>query len=282
MLRSAAVRGGWRAAAWVSILMLVASGGLVVGAGPASAAPTAFVIFQSGNAHLGRIDLATGTVTDVGSTGLAAGSVTGVALAPSGTLYAVDTTAGNLLTLNPATGAVLTTVAITGASPANVGLTVTSDGRLFMSSGNAFDQLNPATGVATLRATFASGVTGLAARCVDLAGDNQIFAIAPGINQVFRVDPTTFSITTLSSPVGVPMNSPKLGFDASGILWAANVFVTPTIFQINATTGAGTNTGSSTSTASFGLAITATACAALPPSPASPSPATVVAPRFTG
>lgn len=275
--------------------------------GPAAAAPNAFVAYASGGfVRIGTVDLGGGgAITDVGSTGLASttSSVTGLALSPSGQLWGIDDFApnNNLHRFNTTNGAVEFTVAITGATPSNVGMTFTSDGRLFVGSGNQLLQLNTTTGATTsvLTAPFASGVTGIAARCIDTAGTNQIFAIAagaPGGAALYRADPqgappytaTTVGLLGAGAPV---LNSPKLGFDSGGTLWGLNV-TNGFIMTLNPTTGAAT-TGATVTGQGFGLAIAPTVCPAAPVTTTTTTPAATtttapaasplsVSPRFAG
>jgi DNA-binding beta-propeller fold protein YncE len=65
------------------------------------------------SAHrLFTIDVTTGTATIVGNVSGSPGDLSGMAFAPNGTLYMLDTSAGSLLAVNPGTGNVLSSVSL--------------------------------------------------------------------------------------------------------------------------------------------------------------------------
>jgi len=266
----------------VRTAVLIAVAAVLLVPAAAAAAPTGYVAFDGGEDEIwvGTVDLGAGspTTTNIGSTGLpATASMNGLALAPSGVLIGLETVGDVLYAIDPATGAVVDSLPI-DHDFSNAQPVVLADGRVFYADSTSLREVDLATGTTTVRATFPQGVGGAAARCVDAAGTHEIFAVAPGVAQVYRLDTATFTVTTLPQPLGIPgINSPKLGFDTGGTLWALNLnLVNPSTFTIDTTTGAATTVGASQATSSAGLAITAPSCP-----PPTPDPV-VVTPAFTG
>jgi len=259
----------------LAALMLV--GGLmagVVGTPPASAAPTAFAV-NGNDLQLYSIDLATGTATVIGPTGV--GRIQGVAFRADGTLFGTDVVNDTLVTIDTTTG-VATLVGALTVDVNNTGLTFGPDGRLWMSEefgvgpNYNFYRVDPVTGTATLVAGPVSGAipTGLTADCA-----GTIYAIDQ-INDVLgTINTSTGAFTTVGAFGTVDLGGGGLDFAADGTLWGVNRVLPSQTFTIDRSTGAATVVAN-TDQGFDGLAIAPLSC---PTPAAAPVPA---APTFTG
>jgi len=266
---------------------------LLVPATAAHAAPDAYVAYASGGEiQIGTVDLGAGapSVVNVGSTGRTAGisSITGVALSPSGTLYGVDSGLDDFVTIDRNDGSILASadldIDVAGAS-----ITVTSNGVIWLVNGNSLRTVNPATGATTPVTTLPAGMFGLASRCIDPQGTNEIFMVDSEHQQVYRYSVAANTATALPQTLGLPkINGPALGFDADGTLWGLHVnIVKPVVITVDSTTGVATNVGDSGPWSAYGLAIVPTTCPSAPEPPSPPSDGTAaspvaVTPNFTG
>jgi len=279
----------------VSFVALVAA--LLAPAAAAHAAPNAYVAYASGGQiQIGTVDLGAGapSVVNIGSTGRTAGvsSITGVALSPSGALYGVDSGLDDLVTIDPSNGSITASVDL-DIDVAGASITVTSDGVIWLVNGNSLRTVDPTTGATTQVTTLPAGMFGLASRCLDTQGTNEIWMVDSGDQQVYRYTIATKTATALPQTLGLPkVNGPALGFDADGTLWGLHVnIVKPVVITVDTTTGVATNVGNSGPWSAYGLAIVPTTCPQ-PPEPPQPPPdagsgssaATPVSttPNFTG
>ncbi len=189
--------------------------------------------YASGFRDLYRIDLANGQSTSIGRIGF--NDVEGLALSPSGTLYAaVDGTAqvGSntssttdfLIRINPATGAgslVGQLPSLQGRGPneqLDYGLAFTCDGRLWMSAETTAElwEVNPATAELRLVGNTGASISGLAGRGSELYG----VSVDPN-PRLFRIDTGTAAATTIGPlNAGGSVLNVGLDFDSAGLLWA--------------------------------------------------------------
>lgn len=246
MRSSRPMRNTSRAAVcWVAAMGLTAS--------IAAAEPLGYVTgpVPGGGRGLLRVDLATGTLTPVGSTFGILGGFMPLAFAPDGALYGVDDVGRRLLRIDPSTGAAHFVAALDLTDPvvALTGLTFDACGRLFATAGlggapdfrDVLLELDPLTGAATE---------------LTPAGSEPVFSVAARGEELFvwtlaglaRIDPET----SIPVPVGpsADLTGGPLDFDGDGILWgyglidpSAPIPSPPSpdrIYQIDHSTGAAT------------------------------------------
>lgn len=238
----------------------------------AAAQPFGYVVDSDGvtTAHdLYRIDLSTGALTLLGPVRPAVGptyvDVEGLALSPSGELYAVDDALDVLLRLDTSNGraTLVGPLGTSGLGPAgnlDYGLAFTCDGRLWLSSDTLprLWEVNLATGEAIAPRDLPVGLTGLAGRGSLLYG--------MGIDgNLYRYSPSS-GVATQVGPLGIPaFDDGGLDFDADGNLWAiaeyipSNPALPSRIYRVDAQTGAATFVANS-KTGIEGLAIAPPAC----------------------
>ena len=222
----------------LAVTAVVASGVVSIWAPTAEAgsATTAFAVKSDVDDQLYRVNLQTGTSTAVGATGFA--DLEGLALSPSGALFAVDDATDVLVTINTTTGAA-TLVGPLGVAVTDMGLAFDCAGNLFMStdapSPEKLYRLNPATGAATEVGNQGQDVTGLTARGATLFGLG-----GDGTNNLVTLNPTTGAATVVG-PLTAPtlaVSDGGLDFDDSGVLWGLED--AGKTFTINTTTGVAT------------------------------------------
>jgi len=154
----------------------------------------------------------TGTVTTIGSTGIASTLMGGLDFAPTGVLYATSQVAGggNLYTINQSTGAATLVGALNPGS--GIGINDISYnpilGMLGLGQGATGQVSLYSINLATGAATSLGAVTGLGSGALaiglasDLAGNNYIHDIVT--DQMFKV--TGLSGTIMSAPIGLDTN----------------------------------------------------------------------------
>jgi hypothetical protein len=136
-------------------------------------------------------------------------------------------------------------------------------------NGNSLRTVNPATGATAPVTTLPAGMFGLASRCIDPQGTNEIFMVDSEHQQVYRYSVAANTATALPQTLGLPkINGPALGFDADGTLWGLHVnIVKPVVITVDTTTGAATNVGNFGPYSAYGLAIVPATCPAAPGPP---------------
>ncbi len=163
----------------------------------------------------------------IGDLGAGFENVTGLAFAPDGTLYAVDSLGGEeyrhggnpgrLITIDPATG-VGTAVGPLGVVVSDVGLTFDCDGNLWMATGSdasnpndpSFYRVDRASGAATEVGPQGRPVSGLA------ANRNLVFGVGDG--SLVTIDTSTGAATQVGS-LADEAGSAGLAFSPDGALW---------------------------------------------------------------
>jgi PEP-CTERM motif len=198
------------------------------GASPAQAAPIIWIDDIGG--VLGKVNIATSTVTVVGNTDHI---LTDIAFSPAQSLFGITFSA--LYSINQATAAA-TLVGPLGVSDVN-GLVFGADGTLYGSGlSGGFYSINPATGAATLIGNTGFGSAG------DLAFiGNTLFeaVVTSGTSSLITVDPAT-GVGTL---VGTIINSPDLFALIQGSDGNLYGVASTDIYLIDTITGAGTLVG---------------------------------------
>lgn len=186
-----------------------------------SAAPVLTIDDASG--RLGTVDLATGTVTAIGSTGR---TFTDIAYSSTGILYGV--TFSQLFTIDP-TNAATTLIGNLGVGSMN-SLVFGQDGTLYGAGGTGFYTVNPATGAATLVGSTGFGSAG------DLAFNGGRLFLASTSGQLVEIDVATGSGTAIGN-MGFGGSVYGLATASDGVLYGVSG---TQIFSVNTTTGAGT------------------------------------------
>ncbi len=191
--------------------------------GPLAAAPILWI--DDANGTIGRVDVATGTPTLVGSSGVA---LTDIGFDPSGNLWGISFT--NLYSINKATGAA-TNVGLLGLSGANA-LVFASDGTLYTAATNTngIYSVNTATGAATLL-----GNTGFSS-AGDLAFNGGNLYLTSTTNQLIRINLANPALSAAVGPLGFS-NVFGLATADNGITYGVSG---TQIFSVNLATGAGT------------------------------------------
>jgi RHS repeat-associated protein len=155
--------------------------------------------FVPGNSHedLFRLDLSTGTVTPIGPTGV--DTLTGLAFAPGGVLYAIGSGSNNLETIDTTTGAA--TVAFSLGSLSGLALAAKDDHTLFVAGAHLL-LVDPTTKkVIDVGAIAAGQMTSLA---ID-ASDHLIGGLEPagtGGPELFAIDESTATTKLIATIAG--------------------------------------------------------------------------------
>src|SRR5262245_12438887 len=191
---------------------------------PATAGPIMYV--DDANGVLGTVDVATGTVSVIGSTGQI---LTDIAFDPTGHLYGI--TFSQLFSINAATGAA-TLIGNLNLSGANA-LVFGSNGTLYAAAFNSNDlyTVNTATGAATSLGNMGFASAG------DLAFNGGNFYLASTANSLVRINLANLALTTQVGAFGVA-NVFGLATGSNGTLYAV---AGTNVYSVNTTTGAATN-----------------------------------------
>jgi len=229
---------------------------------------------------LHRVELETGQSVKAGDARSGPNSapfadIEGLAMSPSGTLYAIDDASKTLLTLDQSSGQAAPVdgregnTGLTRASNFDFGLTFDCDGNLFASSDSrrSLYRLNTTTGQATVvgsDGSLGAQISGLAARYDGVYGIG-----SSGDENLYRIDTTT-GTASLVGPLGANLrfSDGGLDFDGAGQLWGvadmtgASINPEPSVvFKIDVASGAATRS-STTLSGVESLAITAPNCQA--------------------
>jgi hypothetical protein len=287
----------WRGPAGAFVLALVAA--LILAAPVALAdpvGPVATVAFESaGEVHLGTVDLGAGapSITHLGSTGLPAATteLTGITAVEFPQIpadyWAVDTAGQRLVKIAASDIKAVTFVPLDVNAP-EMSIAIGAAGS-YIATGNQLRLVDQSTGETTVLATFPDAISGIAATCFPESDGRlaAIYAVAPATQQVYRVDPPSYTVTALPQKLGLGgVSAPKLTADRD-TLWALNVdAVAPSTFIIDFKTGAATSVGNSASLGAHGLATTSPwKCSVRQPTASpqqAPPPPVDTTPTFTG
>jgi hypothetical protein len=151
----------------------------------AHAAPTLWV--STGGAQLATVDVATGTTSLIGSTGIA---LTDIAFSPTGDLYGISFS--SLYTVNSSTGATTLVGGLGSVSGTANALVFGSDGTLYM-AGSSLYSVNTLTGAASAIGSIGFPSGG------DLAFIGGDLFMASNGNQLIDVDPATGAGTLIGN-----------------------------------------------------------------------------------
>lgn len=218
-------------AAACALLILAAPAARSEVPAPAGSPPavTAWEIHETAaGLDLFRTDLLTGAAERIGSLGLPEARSGGLALHPSGTLFAIDRRLGRLLTVNRVTGSAQVVGDLGVDFMFTRGFTADACGRLWVitqpvtGGGSTLHEISPTSGAAAPGVPVADGVYGLAAQSESLV------AMVPGSGleqqKLVRIDSTTGQATDLlvldSPAVFLPVD---LDFAPDGDLWGSGV-----------------------------------------------------------
>ena len=189
----------------------------------ANAAPVLWI--DDGAGRLGKVDVATGTVTMVGNMGAV---MTDIAFDPTGNLYGI--TFGSLYSINSTTAA-STFIGNLGTSLNS--LVFRADGTLYGANSSLYS-INTSTGAATLIGNGGAGYTSSG----DLAfvgGELYLSSTRPNSDTLFKLDTTTGAGTAVgaigvSSVFGLATNN---NVDLYGVAGTG-------VYSVNTLTGTGT------------------------------------------
>lgn len=196
--------------------MFCATLGCVVGAAGwlalsgAALAQTSVVGFAVSNTDsarkLYRIDFATGEATAIGPTGTS--KVEGLALSPSGDLFAVNPASSQLLKCSTDTGACTVVGTLTGVAPSlsgNAGLAFAADGKLYVGLNAALFRVDPATGAATFVGNTGVAIGGLAGIAPQANCASGLYALGSNTDRgkLFCVSTATGAVTSLTTLAGL-------------------------------------------------------------------------------
>ena len=151
----------------------------------AHAAPTLWV--STGGAQLATVDVATGTTSLIGSTGIA---LTDIAFSPTGDLYGISFS--SLYTVNSSTGATTLVGGLGSVSGTANALVFGSDGTLYM-AGSSLYSVNTLTGAASAIGSIGFQSGG------DLAFIGGDLYMASNGNQLIGVDTATGAGTSIGN-----------------------------------------------------------------------------------
>lgn len=196
-----------------------------------------------------RINLTSGAVEIIGALPTFLEDVEGLALDANDNLYAVDNATKSLVLVDPLTGdasSVNSRQANLGfltSQALDFGMTFDCNGSLLLvaEQTQSLYQVDTNTGQALVIGQ--SGGLGDAMTAIASFGDN-IFALAAGSSNLYRVDAIAGTAELVMSLDGYAINDAGMAFDANGYLWvvlgsanAVNQFEPSTILRININTG---------------------------------------------
>jgi hypothetical protein len=212
--------GGWLRVSRIAVVVVVVMLMLSVVAG-ANAAPVLWIDDSTGT--LGKVDVGTGAVTVVGSTGQNLGDI---AFDPAGKLYGLDL--NHLYTIDTNTAAT-TTVGSTFPLGGNA-LAFSPTGTLYAAGANKFAKIDPTTGAATILGNIGPGLSSGG----DLAFVGGNLYLSGFNDHLLRINPATGAGTDVGA----------FGAGVNGIFGLATVddmlygFSGTKIYTIDPTTGA--------------------------------------------
>jgi Zn-dependent metalloprotease/streptogramin lyase len=188
----------------------------------------------SSGGSLYEIDLRTGVATEIGPLGISA-DFEGLAFSPDQQLYAVEDSNDRLYRVDVTTGAA-TLIGTLGVSVSEMGLAFDDSGVLWMVAwpSSSLYQVDPATGAAT--AVGSLGVSGFDSLAWDA---NDLYALRPGYDTVYRIDRITAAATLVGPLTNVSLAAQSgLTSDVRGRLWGLDEY--GTIFTVDKSTGEAT------------------------------------------
>ena len=198
-----------------------------------------------------RVNLINGDVDIIGSLPAFLEDVEGLALDASGNLYAVDNATKSLVLVDQLTGDATpvdsrqANLGFLTSQALDFGMTFDCNGSLLLvaEQTQSLYQVNTSTGQALVIGQ--SGGLGDAMTAIASFGDN-IFALAAGSSNLYRVDAIAGAAELVMSLDGYAISDAGMAFDANGYLWvvlgstdanAVNQFEPSTILRVNINTG---------------------------------------------